>query len=230
MRTTAVVAALGLALACAHGGSEKKAKYTPVSDADLGRLPPDRLGPIVQARADASGSHDAVARSQLRLQQAQQELSYAKADATAAAADDQRAAAEINAAKQAGDQGMMGRAIELTEAAKLRHQAADAHQAYAQKLVQAAQADLEAAKAGEALAAARLERAKLTALQQAEIPAATKYDPAQLEAHVAQVQQAEAAARTKASQADNDALVARQAWQGLDQRWQARVQGVGGRG
>jgi hypothetical protein len=75
-----------------------------------------------------------------------------------------------------------------------------------------------------------MDRAKLTALSQAQIPAATKYDPARFESRISESRRAEEQARGQANQAERAAATARDAWKSLEQRYQARVQGVGGRG
>ncbi|BDG03752.1 hypothetical protein [Anaeromyxobacter oryzae] len=214
--------ALAAALACMGGGSHRPET---VAETDFGRLSPAEMQPVNAARTESDAARDGVARADLHLQEAQHEADYAKAEQTAVRADQERAAAAAKAAKESGDPGDTARAQELASTAQLHQQAAEAHAAYANQLVQARQAGVAAAKAEQARAEAALERAKLTALEQAQIPAATKYDPARFDATVAQRTREAAEARTRASQADHAALQALGTWQTLQQRWQARAQG-----
>jgi colicin import membrane protein len=226
-RRAAVLAAA--IIACGHA-QKKGPTFTPVADADMGRLGPDQMAVVDAARSDLAASRDAVARARLRFQDAHHEEGYARADQTAAQADAQRAQAEMKAAQDAGDQGWIGRAQDMADAARLRQSAGDAHLAYAQKQVQAREAEVQAAEAAVNVSNAELERAKLTALQDAQIPAASKYDFAPFDRRVSDSRRAEEAARARAGQANQAAIAARDQWRALTQRWQARVQGSGGRG
>jgi hypothetical protein len=118
----------------------------------------------------------------------------------------------------------------MAHAAELRKKAADAHLAYASALAAAADADVAAARARIATREAELERAKLTALTQAGIPAATKYEPAKFDGHVQQARAADDEARRRAEQAQRAAISARQQWKAFEERYEARREGVGGRG
>jgi colicin import membrane protein len=224
----AVALAAALVAACATGS--KKQEATKVSDTDLGRLTPQAMAPVEAARREASEAHDAAARAELRLQEARHEQEFAAADATAAKADVQRAAAEQRSARETGDAAYAARAQAMTEAAKLRTQAADAHQAYARATVEARQADVAAAGAQERAVQAQLERAKLTALQQGQIPAAAKYDGAKLDAQTAQARRAADDARVQASKKEQTAENAQRTWRSLHEQWQVRVHGTGGTG
>lgn len=226
-----VLAALAVAVAaCGGSRAERKETFTPVSNADFGRLAPDQMAPVDTARGNMASARDALARAELALQQSRQEEGYAKADQTAAEADAQRAAAEMRAAQQAGDSAMQARADEMAQAAELRKKAADARLAYANALVKAAEADVAATNARIATREAELERAKLTALTQAGIPAATKYEPGQFDRRVQQARAAHEEASAQAEQAQRAAITARQQWKGFQERYEARREGVGGRG
>src|SRR6266536_4484699 len=108
--------ALALALAalagCATSHQGGSASAT-VSDADLGRLSPQQMGPINQARQVAMTARDELARAQLRQQQVQNEEGQARADRTAADADAQRAAAEQKAANEGREPAALQRAQQL---------------------------------------------------------------------------------------------------------------------
>lgn len=204
--------------------------YTPVSDADFGRLAPSETGPVDRARATLAASQDEAARMRLRAQETRGEEGYADADRTAAAADAQRAGVDAKAAKESNDPGALARAAESADAARLRQAAADAHLAYARHLGNTRSAEVAAADARVKLDQAELDRAKLVALQQAGIPAAGRYDATAFDARVEAARRDFEAARQKASAASQATLQAQGAWQALQQRWQARAEGSGGRG
>lgn len=75
-----------------------------------------------------------------------------------------------------------------------------------------------------------MERAKLTALREAQIAAATKYDPRPLDERVGEAARAEDGARARARELDREATVAHGRWRGLVDRYEARVRGLGGTG
>jgi hypothetical protein len=111
--------------------------------------------------------------------------------------------------------------------AALRTQAADARLDYARRLVAAREADVAAAEARVRRLEWEAERAKLTALREAQIPAATKYDPAPIDGRVAEAARAESAARARAGELDRAAAVAHGRWRGLVDRYEARARGIG---
>jgi hypothetical protein len=225
-----VICAIALAVAACGTSKKKEPAFTPVSEADFGRLSAEQVGPVQTARADTDASRDAAARARHRLAEARHEEGFARADRAQADADAARAAAEMRAAKEAGDGRLVARAEELRAAAALRQQAADARLDYARRLVAAREADIAAADARTRLSEAQLERAKLDALAQAGIPAATKYDPGPFERRVAEAKRAADGAAGQARLRDREAIAARDRWQGLVQRYEARVQGAGGTG
>lgn len=221
IRCVRTLAALSVLLGCST--FQRGPRFHPVSDADFGRLAPAQMGPVDAARAELFSAHDAVARAKLRLQEAQEETARARADTTGARAELQRAGAELDAAQDSADPAAGARARELEAAARLRSQAARAHNAFANRQVDARGADVEAAAARVAVADAQLERAKLTALRQAGIAAATKYDPAPFDANVARVEKDHQEARARASEAAHQSDAARLAWASLTQQYQART-------
>jgi colicin import membrane protein len=199
----------------------------PVSDADFGVLSPDQMGPVDTARGSLFAARDAVVRAQLRLREARNEVDLARLDRTAAQAEAQRAAGTVRAAGESADPSAQARAKELAEAARLRIEAAQAHATYAERLVEARKADVEAAGARVRIAEAELERSKLTALEEARIPAARNYDPRPLDALVARAQSAAQERAAAARAADQRAAEAQGAWRTLSQRYQARISGIG---
>jgi hypothetical protein len=227
LAVAAAVAAATITLACKS--TPKKAAQEPVrtvADADLGRLAPEDMGPVQAARGSLFEARDATARAQLRLQESRHEEAWANADRAAAESDRLRAAAEMAAAKEAGDQRRVAAAEELAGAAALRAQAADARIDYARKLVQAREAEVAAAEARARRAEWDLERAKLTALRQANVPAASKYDPAPIDKVLADAAKAEEAARARARDLGGTARAAYDHWRTLNDRYEARARPV----
>ena len=215
----AVLAVSGCAL-FHHGHPE----FKPVSDADVGRLAPRQMAPIDAARGQVFAAHDASSRTKLRLEEARHEAELAQAEQTAARADTERARAEQDAAASSNAPPVKTRAQEAAVDAELHRRAAQAHAAYAQRLLRARQTEVEAADEMVKVREAELERAKLTALSQAGIPAATKYDPAPFDAHVADAQRDYQRARARASDALHQAEQTRNAWAALSQQYLARLQ------
>lgn len=233
MRPLAVLAlAATLASGCRSAQERtSQAEVVPlVSPADVGRLAPEQMGPIQTARGDLDAARDAVARARLRLQDARHEESYARADRTQADADRQRAEAQLKTAQEAGDARLAARATELVEAAALRAQGADARIDYARRLVAARDAEVRAAEAHVVRAEWEIERAKLAALREAQLPAATKYDPAPLDRRVGEAARAEDGARARARDMAHQAAVAFDRWRSLVDRYEARARGLGGTG
>lgn len=202
-----------------------RAEFKPVSEADFGRLQPNQLGPVDQARSAVFGAHDEVSRAKLRLQQAENEVEMARADQTAARAVQQRAQAQQDAAKNSNDPSAKAQSQEAAAAAELQARSAQGHMAYAQKLVAARQAEVDAADRHVAVREAELERARLTALTEAGVPAATKYNPATFDARVAGAQQEYAQRKADADQRLSEAQQNENAWRALHAQYQARMQG-----
>jgi hypothetical protein len=226
MPTRTLVLAAALAAAAACTSTPKKTAQQPpptVADADLARLAPEDMAPVQAARGALFEARDAGGRARLRLQEARHEEGWANADRAAAESDRLRAAAEMTAARDAGDLRRAAAAEELAAAAALRAQAADARLDYARKLVQARDAEVAAAEAGARRAEWDLERSKLSALRQANVPAASKYDPAPMEKVLAEAVQAEEAARARARDLGGAARAAYDTWRSLHDRYQARV-------
>lgn len=226
-----VLAAVAAALACRSSPERRAEAPVPtVSAADLGRLSPEQMGPVQAAREQLHVDRDAVARARLRLQESQHEEGFARADRTQAEADAQRAQAELRGARETGDGRLVARATELGEAAALRTQAADARLEYARRLAAWREAEVQALEAAVRRGEWEVERAKLVALREAQIPAADKYDPAPLERSVVEAARAEDAARGRAKELERAASSAQAQWRGLVDRHEARVRGMGGAG
>jgi hypothetical protein len=184
MVTLALAALLALAFSACKTTSSAS-KFQPVADQDVGRLVPGQMAPINAARDEVSRARDEVALAKLRLSEAQEHKGFTKAEETAAQADRQRAEALTKAAQATGDPQQLGAAQAATGSADLRHRAAAAHADYTAKLIAAREAEVRAKEARVGEMEARLESAKLTALQQAGNPAANKYDPVRFQEHLA---------------------------------------------
>jgi hypothetical protein len=202
----------------------EKAEWTPVADEDYGRLTPAQLGPVDAARAQLHVAGDEVARSKLRISEAQNEVDMARADQDAAAASQEHAAVQAHTAKSSNDPNAKAQAQESAAAAELQSRSAQAHLAYANQLVKARQKELDAANEQVKMREAELDRSKLTALSEAGLPAANKYDPSLFDARVAGARkdfyQAQANARKQLTGAQH----AEDSWRTLHSQYQARVQ------
>jgi hypothetical protein len=171
-----VTLALAAVMGCMHGGAQSEAKSSTVSEADVGRLGPEQEALVDQARQGLAGAKDALSRTTLRLQQAQNEENTAKADQQAAASDQKVADAQQRVANDSRAPDALEKAGQLQERAKAHKQLADLHLDYANKLIDERKAEAQAAEQQVKVAQARVEWSKLQALEQAKNPAAGKYD------------------------------------------------------
>ena len=220
-KALAILAAAAVSCAGARGERASTAE-TRIPDEDVGRLAPGQTAPVEQARQFHGSARDEQARASLRLQQAQHEVEVAKADQQAAKADAARAATEQKTANESRDPADLERARQMTEQAQLHEKMAHAHLDYASQLVEARKASLDAAGKQVALGDARLESAKLRALQQAGVPAATKYDPGKFQSQLDDAQKSFDGAMQKARGLDGQAAASRRSWEDLQRRMQAR--------
>jgi hypothetical protein len=221
MRKLAVATLCCATLACAGGRASQREQPITVADSDYGRLQSGQTAIVDAARGDLAKARDAEARAKLRQTEARNQAGLAKADATAADAERGRGEALTKAANESRDPAQLAQAQRITQGAQVRKQAADAHMAYSQKLQAAADTGVTAAERRVAYESARVELAKLQALQAAQVPAATKYDGAKMQAQVDQsrkeLEQAEAQARS----ADAEATTAQRNWEELNRQVQA---------
>jgi hypothetical protein len=221
----ASLAAALIVSACAMFRGGGNPKFTPVSDADYGRLAPGQMAPVDAARGQTFAARDAAARAKLRLEEAQHESELAQAEQTAARADTEHARAEQDAAASSKAPDVLARAQESAVRAELHRRAAQAHAAYAQKLMAARQAEADAADDQVKVRDAELDRSKLTALSQAGIPAATKYSPASFDARVAEAQRKYQEAKARADDAVHQANQTHNDWMALNDQYRQRLQG-----
>lgn len=226
MKRTIWAAALWLGAAAGCAGSRGAAQGPQVAETDFGRLGPAQTAPVDEARHFVSSARDELARAKLRAQDAQNELAMAKADQVEASAAAQRAGAEQKVADQSRAPAQLDRARQMQEQAKLHKSAADAHVDYVNRLIQANNASVDAANKQAELADARLEWAKLQALQQAGVPAATKYDGGKFQSRVGSAQKSFDDALKHARDLHGQASTAQQRWHDAQRQLQARGGGA----
>jgi len=219
MGRIAVVLALAAVAGCA---SSRSASRGQLSEADVGRLKPDEMAMVDEARQFRASAADEQARARLRLQNAKHELALAEADQNEADAEAQRAEARTKIASDSREPAHLEQARELTEQAKLHKDSADARLDYAKRLVEARESGLTAAQKQMELGDARVEWAKLRAMQQANVPAASKYDPGRFQTRVKDSQKSFDEAVQKARDLDGQATAAEQRWHDLQRRLQAK--------
>ena len=209
-------------LGCMHGGAQNSARSSTVSDADAGRLGPEQEGLVDQARRELDTAKDALSRTSLRLQQAENEQGIAKADLQAAEADQKVADAQQKVANDSRAPEALETARDLQEQATAHRQTADLHVEYAGKLIEERKAEVQAAERQVKVAQARVEWSKLQALERAGNPAATKYDAGRFQTAVNDAQgeldEATKNARSLEAQADQSRL----RWEDSLRRTQAR--------
>ncbi|HET9597517.1 MAG TPA: hypothetical protein VFP65_18150 [Anaeromyxobacteraceae bacterium] len=215
------VALAVLAAACA-GHRSGEGDGPRVADADLGRLAPEQMQPVDDARRYLASARDELARAKLRQQDLTQEAALSKADQEAAEALRHRAEANAKAADASRAPAQVEQARQMQEQAKLAKSAADARADWAAKASAARQAGVRAAEQQVRLGDARVEEAKLRALQAASIPAATKYDAARFQEQVQGAQRAFDDALKKTRDLDGQATASQQRWQDLQKQLQAR--------
>lgn len=228
MRKVLLAVVMIVLAACA--GSKKATKPVTVSDSDYGRLAPQQTAAVDQARSALGTARDELARAKLRQTEAAQATNLAQADIGVAQAELQRADARAKLANESMEPAQLAEARNLAESAKLRQAAAKARVDYAQKVQAARAAEVAAAEKRVAFEEVRVEQAKLQALQQAQVPAAAKYDGAQLDGRVVAAQKEMNEATASAQNALSQATAAEQRWHELNRQLQARAGSPGPRG
>lgn len=221
-----ITLALAAVMGCMHGGAQSEAKSSTVSEADVGRLGPEQEALVDEARQALANAGDALSRTNLRLQEAQNEEGTAKADQHAAESDQKVADAQQKVANDSRDPDALEKARQLQEQARAHKLAADAHLEYAKKLIDQRKAEMQAAEQQVKVAQARVEWSKLQALEQAKNPAATKYDHGRFQTAVNDAQGDLDKAVQKAHDLEVQATAARQQWEDSQRRLQAQGDGT----
>lgn len=223
MRRIATALAACAVLACAGSRGEKRPLS--VSDSDYGRLQAGQTQPVDAARAELSRARDELARAKLRQTEAQSEDQLAKSDLQAVDAAQTRANALAKDASASREPAKLEEARKAKEHADLRKRTAEAHMEYARKLQANRTAGVKAAEQRVAFESSRVEAAKLQALQQAQIPAAGKYDGPRIEAQVAQASKELEKAEGEVRKSEAEVTAAKQRWEELNRQLQAQAGG-----
>jgi hypothetical protein len=219
-RFVAIVFLLG-STAYASSGHYSEAKASTVKDTDVGRLQPEQEKIVDDARLALATATDDLAREQLKLEKAEDEARLAKTDVEMAEAEQKAADARQMAADESRALAAITEANQFNERARMHRHAADAHVDFADKQVVARKADVQAAEQQVALAEARVESARLAALQRAQNPAATTYDPGRFETAVYDAQIDLEQMQSEARSLDQQAAVARSNWQSSQREFDA---------
>jgi len=206
---------LVLAMAVAACAS-RRSEQPPISEAP----PPAPVpSPAPGARAGAPGApvppgtaseggqrlrtdaQEALSRTEARLDEATREQQFARSELNGSRQDLQRAQQQADAADRSDDALARARAAEAVDAATNRSRVAEAHSEYAQRLVAARAADVDAA------------RAHLAVVEMQVAPAG---DPSR-EQRIAEATRIEDNARSRALELGQAALATQRQWQALAQ-------------
>jgi chromosome segregation ATPase len=203
---------------------------TKVSDVDFARLAESQRASVDRARDLATEARDDMARAELRSTEAKHEDELARADVIAAQADIQRAKTELKMAQEAGDQRKIGDAQAMMDTANMRLKTAQARVEFANRFIAARKADQDRAKVRADLASAKVEQAKMHALQANNIPAASKYDAGAIDSRVSNLERQLQTMDQRVRTAELEAQNAQQAWVDMNRRYEARAGSVSPRG
>lgn len=213
MSKFAVALAACAVLACA--GSRPEQKPVTVSDSDYGRLDSGQTQIVEAARADLGRARDEFARAKLGETDARQEDELARADLMAAESAKMRADSLAKSANESNAPADFEAARSGAEVAQLRLRIADAHMTYAKAVQAQRAAEVRTAERRVAYQGSLVELAKLHALQQAGVPAASKYPASQLEGQVEQARQQLEQAENESRGGEAQVTSARQTWEEL---------------
>jgi colicin import membrane protein len=195
-RMTKYLAVLAGVLALVSCAERQEVPTTAAPSATLPQAsaPSSSSGAREQANAD-------LAAAQARLQEANREAERARSEWAAADAEAKSAQAQIDAANKGADSVAQARAAELARAAEAHQRSATTHLDYANKLVEARQADVEVAQ----LHVRTVEVGGGAAVSTSASP--------QTDPQLVAAQDAENAARTRAADLGRAALAAQRAWE-----------------
>lgn len=206
---------------CSHNRSDS------VSPQDLARIPPDQMAPVNQARIDVAKAQDEVARRDLALKSAEQEVEVAKQEVNVAKTHIDQTQAILNKANfdrnsEVGQQAQRDLAVY-----KAQLDAARAHLKAAQAAAELARAKKKQAAAERELAEARLHHVEALALRASGDPAGRNVDADSLRAQVDDQLKEVGKAMSDVAKLQTEAERERLAWQAATQRYN-EVRGVGG--
>ena len=197
----AVVAGVLATVGCA---SSRNTTPTTESQAISTASPRSAGGAREQANAD-------LASTRARLQEAQRELEAARSEWAAADAETKSARAQMDGANRATDSVAQARAAELARAAETHGRTATTHLDYANKLVAARQADVDAAQL------------YVRTVEAGGGAAASTSGSKPTDQRLVDAQNAENAARQRASELGQAALDAQRAWENASSRARAKA-------
>jgi hypothetical protein len=218
---------MAMAMALAASSCAHRQAAPQVSGADLGRLTPEQMGPIREARDHEQAVRQRLDRARLEQSRAQHALEAARADQADADADAKRASAASGAARDSQAPAAVARAQALGERARLHRAAADAHVEWATRLEEAWDAEVKTRQRELELAQARVDQSQLTALKQAGVPAAVKYDAGKFETRVHDASVAHEQARAMVAPAREQAENSRLAYEAARRQYQERTAAAG---
>jgi hypothetical protein len=200
---SAAVATFALLVASLSGCATRAVATRPstVSEADFARLAAGQTEDVDEARAQLAAATDELGRAKLGALNGQHEGAFARSDQAAASAEQGRAATETKVGQDSNEPGQLRQARDDTRAALRSKEAADTRLAYSKKLEISLRAQVTASERKVDLMTARVNLAKLEALERAGIPAAGKYDRGGALAAVTQAQRAHSDAVAAAAEA-----------------------------
>ncbi|MHB1846627.1 MAG: hypothetical protein ACYCWW_17545 [Deltaproteobacteria bacterium] len=196
-----------------------------VRDADLGRLPGERLGLVQQAQAAYTQAQQERDEAIRRRDETKTQLSVIEPGMKTASTDIKGSQTALDAAKASGDLGQIRVAERQLEIAKLFRQEQLAKRDFLRRESEAREGEVTLAGKRVKLARAQLEEAKALALRDSNDPAARHYDLARFHDAVANRWDAFAAERSRVQGERDGAQTAFERWQGLRSQF-AKEQGL----
>lgn len=191
----AVMAGVLAMAGCASSRKESQEAFTPTTQTQT--VAPDRSADEAREREQANAD---LASTRARLQEAQRELEAARSEWVAADAEAKGAQAQMDAANRLTDSVAQARVSEIARAAETHGRTATTHLDYANKLVAARQADVDAAQLHVRTGAAGN-------------PAVSTSGSQPTNQRLVDAQNAETAARQRAAELGRAALDAQRAWE-----------------
>jgi chromosome segregation ATPase len=206
----AVVAGVLAMVGCASSRNERQeAPIAPTTEPQASSTAPARSAGAAREQASVD-----LASTRARLQEAQRELEAARSEWAAADAETKSAQARMDSANRLTDSVAQARAAELARAAETHERTAMTHLDYANKLVAARQADVDAAQ----LHVRTVEAGGGTA--------ASDSASQPIDQRLVDAQNAENSARERASELGRAALDAQRTWEKASGRARAAARPV----
>jgi colicin import membrane protein len=211
-------AVAGLAGGCA---TSKSASAPEIKDDWVARVPPEQMGPVNDARDSKRKAEDDVARAEVAVKDAKNELDVAKNRHAAQKKMGDAERAALKAAQDRGDPQALTSATQRTQRAELQEKVQKAVVDFGQQRVEAREAALDLAKAELKLKENTLARVEYEALSARKDTRVQDVDP---QSFVAATQQREAdiaQRKAKLNQEESELRTARENWQRLNEQLQA---------